>query len=115
MPSCFKTSTIVPVPKKDRITCLNDYRPFALTSVIMKSFDRLILSFLKPITDPLLDPLQFAYRANCSVEDAINRSLHHILQHLEQLSSYVKALFVDCSSTFNTILPDCLHTKLLQL
>ena len=115
VPPCFKISTIVPVPKKDRITCLNDYRPVALTSVVMKCFERLILSFLKPITDPLLDPLQFAYRANRSVDDAVNLSLHHILQHLDTPSTYVRALFVDFSSAFNTILPDRLHTKLLQL
>ena len=115
VPPCLKTSIIVPVPKKDRITCLNDYRPVALTSVVMKSFEKLILSFLKPITDPLLDPLQFAYRANRSVDDALNLSLHHILRHLDQPSSYVRALFVDYSSAFNTILPDRLHTKLLQL
>ncbi|XP_010787373.1 homeobox protein OTX1 B-like [Notothenia coriiceps] len=69
VPACFKTSTIIPVPKKTRITGLNDYRPVALTSVVMKSFERLVLSHLKSITDPLLDPLQFAYRANRSVDD----------------------------------------------
>ncbi|XP_024908484.1 uncharacterized protein LOC103397242 [Cynoglossus semilaevis] len=37
-----------------------------LTSVVMKSFKRLVLTHLKAITDPLLDPLQFAYRANRS-------------------------------------------------
>ncbi|KAK3557548.1 hypothetical protein QTP70_029230 [Hemibagrus guttatus] len=67
--ACFKTSAIVPVPKKTKITGLNDYRPVALTSVVMKSFERLVLSYLKDITDPLLDPLQFAYRANRSVDD----------------------------------------------
>ncbi|KAK3562235.1 hypothetical protein QTP86_031161, partial [Hemibagrus guttatus] len=30
----------------------------------MKSFERLVLAYLKNITGPLLDPLQFAYRAN---------------------------------------------------
>ena len=59
MPACFKSSTIIPVPKKARTTGLNDYRPVALTSVVMKSFERLVLSHLKAITDPLLDPLQF--------------------------------------------------------
>ncbi|KAK3508179.1 hypothetical protein QTP70_015962 [Hemibagrus guttatus] len=58
-------------PKKTKITGLNDYRPVALTSVVMKSFERLVLSYLKDITDPLLDPLQFAYRANRSVDDAV--------------------------------------------
>ncbi len=59
--SCFKCSTIIPVPKKPKITGLNDYRPVALTSVAMKSFERLVLDYLKASTGPLLDPLQFAY------------------------------------------------------
>ncbi|XP_029318721.1 mucin-5B-like [Cottoperca gobio] len=45
-----------PVPKKTRITGLNDYRPVTLTSVVMKSFEHLVLSHLKSITDPILDP-----------------------------------------------------------
>lgn len=32
-----------------------------LTSVVVKSFDRLMWTHLKNIRDPLLDPLQFAY------------------------------------------------------
>jgi len=31
VPTCFKQTTIVPVPKKPSITCLNDDRPVALT------------------------------------------------------------------------------------
>ncbi|KAK3565993.1 hypothetical protein QTP86_024210 [Hemibagrus guttatus] len=42
VPACSKTSTIVPVPKKTNITGLNDYRPIALTSVVMKFFERLL-------------------------------------------------------------------------
>ncbi len=33
VPSCFKKSTIVPIPKKNKITCLNDWRPVALTPI----------------------------------------------------------------------------------
>ncbi|KAK3550646.1 hypothetical protein QTP70_002344 [Hemibagrus guttatus] len=43
VPACFKRSTIIPIPKKSKITGLNDYRPVALTSVVMKSFERLHL------------------------------------------------------------------------
>ncbi len=56
VPSCFKRSTIIPVPKKPQITGLNDYRPVALTSVAMKSFERLVLAYLKDTSGPLLDP-----------------------------------------------------------
>ncbi|KAK3523646.1 hypothetical protein QTP70_006308 [Hemibagrus guttatus] len=58
VPACFKRSTIIPIPKKPKITGLNDHRPVALTSVVMKSFERLVFAYLKNITGPLLDPLQ---------------------------------------------------------
>ncbi len=87
----------------------------ALTSVAMKSFERLILAYLKASTEPLLDPLQFAYRANRSVDDAVNMGLHFILQHLDRPGTYVRILFADFSSAFNTIIPDILQNKLTQL
>ena len=46
-PHCLKMSTIIPVPKKSTASCLNDYRPVALTSVVMKTLERLVLQFLK--------------------------------------------------------------------
>ncbi len=115
VPSCFKRSTIIPVPKKPKITGLNDYRPVALMSVVMKSFERLVLAYLKASTGPLLDPLHFAYRANRSVDDAVNMGVHFILQHLDRPGTYVRILFVDFSSAFNTIIPDTLQNKLTQL
>ncbi|KAK3535797.1 hypothetical protein QTP70_021110 [Hemibagrus guttatus] len=115
VPACFKRSTIIPIPKKPKITGLNDYRPVALTSVVMKSFERLVLAYLKNITGPLLDPLQFAYRANRSVDDAVNMGLHFILQHLDKSGTYMRLLFVDFSSAFNTIMPTLLQNKLTQL
>ncbi|XP_049428950.1 uncharacterized protein LOC125886639 [Epinephelus fuscoguttatus] len=64
VPLCFKCSTVIQVPKKPSITGLNDYRPVNLTSVAMKSFERLVFVYLKDITGLLMDPLQFAYQAN---------------------------------------------------
>nr|XP_049617866.1 uncharacterized protein LOC125993161 isoform X1 [Syngnathus scovelli]XP_049617867.1 uncharacterized protein LOC125993161 isoform X1 [Syngnathus scovelli] len=115
VPSCFKSSTIVPVAKKPAITGTNDYRPVALTSVVMKSFERLVLNHLKDVTGPLLDPLQFAYQANRSVDDAVNMGLHYILQHLDTPGKYARILFVNFSSAFHTIAPDILQQKLIQL
>ncbi len=81
----------------------------ALTSVAMKSFERLVLPYLKDTTGPL----QFAYRANRSVDDAVNMGLHFILQHLDRPGTYVRILFVDFA--FNSIIPDTLQNKLTQL
>ena len=115
VPACLKASTIIPVPKKPRPTGHNDYRPVALTSVVMKSFERLVLAHLKSITDPLLDPMQFAYRVNRSVDDAVNMALHFTLQHLDSPASYARILFVDFSSAFNIIISALLQEKLSQL
>ncbi len=92
-----------PILNKPKMTGLNDYRPVALTSVVMKSFERLVLAYLKASTGPLLYPLQFSYRPNRSVDDAVNMGLHFILQHLDRPGTYVRILFVDFSSAVNTI------------
>ncbi len=69
------------------------------------------MAYLKASTWPLLDSLHFAYRANKSVDDAVNMGLHFILQHLDRPGTYVRILFVDFSSAFNTIIPDSLHSS----
>ena len=41
--------------------------------------------------------------------------LHHVLTHLDTQNSYVRLLFIDFSSAFNTIVPSKLFDKLLKL
>ena len=55
VPTCFKTSTIISVPPKPKVSSLNDYRPVALTSIAMKVFERLVLHYLKTATDSPLN------------------------------------------------------------
>ncbi len=115
VPTCLKASTIIPIPKRNTIHSLNDYRPIALTSEIMKCLERSVSRHIRDCLPPSFDPYQFAYRANRSTEDAIALTLHTALSHLENKESYVRMLFVDYSSAFNTIIPDILCNKLLQL
>ena len=102
---CFKKAIIIPVPKKYTASCLNDYRPVALTSVVMKTLEHLVLQFLKSIIDPLLDQFQFAYRNNRSVDDAVAIRLFYVLKHIDSPNTYAMILFVDFSSAFNTTIP----------
>ena len=89
VPTCFKMA-IVPAPKNAKVTELNDYRPVALTSVLLKCFER-------------LDLLQFAYHPNSSTNDAI--TLHTALSHLDKRNTYIRMLFIDHSSAFNIMVP----------
>ncbi len=115
VPSCFKKSTIVPIPKKNKITSLNDWRPVALTPIFSKCFEKLVRDYICSVLPASLDPLQFAYRSNRSTDDAIAFTLHTALSHLENKNTYVRMLFVDYSSAFNTIVPATLVAKLQTL
>jgi hypothetical protein len=97
VPTCFKMATIVPVPKKAKVTELNDYLPVGLTSVIMKCFERLVKDHITSTLPVTLDPLQFAYRSNRSTDDAIAITLHTALSHLDKRNTYVRMLFIDYS------------------
>ncbi len=112
IPTCLKSTTIIPVPNKSPVSCLNDYRPIALTPTIMKCFERLVMHNIKTSLPNTLDPLQFAYRPNRSTDDAISSTLHLALTHLENKDSYVRMLLIDFSSAFNTIIPQQLINKL---
>ncbi|KAI4878726.1 hypothetical protein NFI96_018494 [Prochilodus magdalenae] len=97
------------------ITSMNDYRPIALTPIVMKCLERLILSHIKRSLPSTLDPHQFAYRANRSTDDAVSLAIHTALNHLDSTNSYVRMLFIDFSSAFNTIIPSRLIHKLSTL
>jgi hypothetical protein len=104
-------STIVPVPKKAKLTELNDYRSITLTSVIMKCFERLVKDHIPSTLPDTLDPLQFAYRPNRSTDNAIT-IVHTALSHLDKRNTYVRMLFIDYSSALNTIVPSKLIIEL---
>jgi hypothetical protein len=90
VPTCFKRNTIVREPNKEKVTELNDYRPVALRSVIMKCFERLIKDHITSNLPITLDPLQFACRPNRSSDDAIAITLCTALSHLDKRNTYVR-------------------------
>ena len=114
VPRLWKHSIICPVPKSSKTKELNDYRPVALTSIAMKCFERILLSRLLRYTQPFSDPLQFAYKSNRSTNDATLTLLHNAYNHVETPDSYVRILFIDFSSAFNTIQPHLMAQKLLS-
>ena len=107
VPVCFKAASITPVPKKPKATALNDFRPVALTSVVRKIFEQLVLRYLKSVTNSSMDSLQFAYREKRCTDDAVALVLHFVMQHLDYPNTYARILFVDYSSSafWNYLLP----------
>jgi hypothetical protein len=81
----------------------------------MKCFERLVMTHINTIIPENLDTLQFAYRLNRSTDDAISIALHSALSQLDKRNTYVRMLFIDYSSAFNTIIPSKLITELRTL
>ncbi len=106
IPTCLKSTTIIPVPKKSPVYCLNDYRPIALTPIILKCFERLVMHNIKTSLPNTCNPLQFAYRPNRSTDDAISSTLHLTPSHLENKDSYVRML-----ANQSSLLPFTFHHR----
>ncbi len=86
------------MPKNNKPSCLNEYRPVALTSTVMKLFERLVKNYISSSIPDSLDPLQFAYHPNRSTDYVISHVLHSSLTHLDSNNeNYVRLLFIDYS------------------
>lgn len=109
IPTIRKTSIVIPLPKK---SCPQQN---ALTSIVMKSLERIMVSKLRSEVQHLLDPYQFAYNNGRGTDDALITAVHSILKHLENPSGYVRLLFIDFSSAFNCILPQIMLNRLQQM
>lgn len=102
----------MPVPKNNHPKSLNDDRPVALTSLVMKSFEKIVKEVLLDTVQANPDPLQFAHRAGRGVDDVGSTLVSAILTHLEGAMTFLRLVFIDFSSAFNRIQPHILAERL---
>ncbi len=104
--------------------CLRTVNPLAWMTIVQLPSHRQLWRFLRDFLKKhicssipaTLDPLQFAYRPNRSTDDAISQVLHSSLTHIDSKNgNYVRLLFINYSSAFNTIVPTKLAVKLSDL
>ena len=115
VPIIWKTSTIIPIPKKTGAKELQDFRPVALTPILSKCLEKVICSHLKVALCEQLDPLQFAYRAKRGVEEASLTLIQAVTEHLDRPKACARILFMDFSSAFNTVNIATLSSRLSDL
>ena len=130
VPALWKSSCIVPVPKKIKVCSMNVLRPVALTSVAFRTCERIMLAQLMSFIHDSLDPFQFTYQNNKGCENALLVAINEVTSHLDSRLSVEKnkvsgiitksrdsvrmMLFV-FSSAFNTIQPHLLANKMLSM
>ncbi|KAK3526680.1 hypothetical protein QTP70_031470, partial [Hemibagrus guttatus] len=111
------------IPTRTYLTFIND-KPWFTAKLrhlrqakedAFRNGDRVLYNQARNTLNKEIRVAKKSYRANRSVDDAVNMGLHFILQHLDKSGTYMRLLFVEFSSAFNTIIPTLLQTKLTQL
>ena len=90
VPDIWKSSCILPVPKKNKVGSMNDLRMVALTSVAFKTCEQNVLPQLKSFIQNSLDPFQFAYQNKRSCQDALLVTMNEVTSHLDSRLSVEK-------------------------
>ena len=106
---------IVPLPKKPGATELKDFRPIALTSILGKCFERVINRQITASVCNSLDHLQFAYKCQRGTDDATVSMFHTLSKHLQDPSHLARALFIDFTSSFNSMQIHILLQRLIDI
>ena len=86
----------------------------------MKCLEKIVKSKIEVQVSAFVDKYQFAYTTNRCVEDATLALTDFVLQHVDKANTakckhFVKILYVDFSSAFNTIQPHIMMQKLVNM
>ena len=106
-------STLIPIIKNKLgdITSSSNYRSIAISSVVLKIFDLVILSFFKDKLN--LDELQFAYQSEVSTSMCTWIAIETI-GYFQRNGSDVYSCLMDMSKAFDTVKHSVLFKKLLH-
>lgn len=92
------TATI-PGSKSAAVKTMNYYRPVALTMIIMKCLEQLVMVHLRNNTDIIVDLHQYAYRKNHFTSDAVSSVTQSALGSLHyDCSFWISVLLLTPSS-----------------
>ena len=115
VPSGWKESNIVPIPKTSKPTAEADTRPISLTSSLSKVLEDFVVSWLIEDVKEKIDPSQFGCLKGTSTTFCLLDMLHTWLSHLDGLCNHLRICFLDFSKAFDRIGYNLLIEKLIYL
>ena len=104
IPTDWKVANVVPIFKSGKNNLADNYRPISLTSVDVKTLERLIHKhIMKYLIDfQLLNDNQHGFRPSRSCVTQLLQLVHEWLQALDKLGS-IDAVFLDFAKAFDKV------------
>ena len=101
-PDLWDTANIVPVPKSGDLSSPDNYRGISLTSIISKTFNRMLLNRIRDHIDPLLRFNQNGFRQGRGTAGQI-LALRRLLEGVQARKLPAVITFVDFRKAFDSI------------
>ena len=101
-PDLWNISNIVHVPKSEDLTKAENYRGISLTSIMAKSYNRMILNRIRPVVDPLLRYNQNGFRQKITAVGKI-LAIRRILEGNKDKNLPAIFTFIDFKKAFDSI------------
>jgi hypothetical protein len=114
-PTAWKIAQIKPIPKERVLSSIDQLRPIAVTSILSRLFERILVCNYIATNIPLeVLNNQFAFRATGSTTAALIAINHSIATTLEE-NQYARAVLFDFSKAFDGVDHDVLFNKLSRI
>jgi len=113
IPSSYKTSNIIPIPKVNNANSAENIRGISITDISSRLHERAVNNlFIKPIIKSVIDPYQFGFREKLGTVDALQTAHYYISQILDKhQGATVHCLSIDFSKAFDTVHPQLVMQK----
>lgn len=110
VPKNWRMSKVIFIPKAGKIqhTTPKDFRPISLTSFLLKTFERVIETFVREnLEEVLVAKSQHAYKKGRSTDSALHSVVTIVERSLES-KEYTLATFLDIEGAFNNVTTDAI-------
>ena len=104
LPRDWVTANVVPVFKRDDKSVVKNYRPISLTSLVVKTMERIIYSNLISALEShdKISSCQYGFRKNCSASHLLVQVVHDWAKALDYRGSS-HCLFLDFAKAFDSV------------
>ena len=103
-PACWRQVNVTPIPKGTSSSCVANYRPISITSLLSKAFERLVSVRLGRFMERngVLPTTQFAYRHGLGTCDAL-LCVSHTPQSALERGQEARIVHIDVSAAFERV------------